>query len=143
MSKETSSQHGHHHILPMSTYLGVAAALLVLTAVTVWVAQFHFGEWNLVVAMIVAATKAILVALIFMHLLYDNKLYLVVFASSVLFLAAFIIITMFDTLRRDDIYDFLEKPIHSKAAMYQADSTKTAAGLDSMKTAAPVDSTAK
>lgn len=142
MSKE-SSQHGHHHVLPLSTYLGVAAALLVLTAITVWVAQFHFGEWNLVVAMIVAATKAILVALIFMHLLYDNKLYLVVFASSVLFLAIFIIITMFDTLRRDDIYDFLEKPIHSNAAMYQVDSSKTDAGMDSLKAVAPADSTAK
>jgi cytochrome c oxidase subunit IV len=130
MSNETSSKH-QEHILPVSTYLGVGAALLVLTALTVWVSQFHFGEWNLIVAMAVAVTKALLVAFIFMHLLYDNKVYLVIFTSSILFLGIFIVLTMFDTMRRDDIYDFVERPIHPKASIYQTDSTKTAAGSDS------------
>ncbi len=130
MSQENSSKH-HVHVLPVGTYIAVGSALLVLTALTVWVAQFHFGEWNLIVAMAVAVTKALLVALIFMHLLYDNKVYLVIFSSSILFLGIFIVLTMFDTMRRDDIYDFVEKPIQSKAVIYQNDSTKTAAGSDS------------
>lgn len=130
MSTETSSKH-QLHVLPVSTYLGVGAALLVLTAITVWVAQFHFGEWNLIVAMAVAVTKAILVALIFMHLLWDNKIYTVIFLSSILFLGIFIVLTMFDTLRRDDIYDYVEKPINPNAIIYQTDSTKTSTETDS------------
>ncbi|KAB2881029.1 hypothetical protein F9K33_02180 [bacterium] len=130
MSTDTSAKH-QPHVLPVSTYLGVGAALLVLTAITVWVAQFHFGEWNLIVAMAVAVTKAILVALIFMHLLWDNKVYMVIFLSSILFLGIFIVLTMFDTLRRDDIYDYVEKPINPNAIIYQTDSTKTSAAPDS------------
>ena len=57
MSTDTSAKH-QPHVLPVSTYLGVGAALLVLTAITVWVAQFHFGEWNLIVAMAVAVLLA-------------------------------------------------------------------------------------
>lgn len=129
MSTETSSKH-HPHVLPVSTYLSVGAALLILTAITVWVSQFHFGEWNLIVAMAVAVTKAILVALIFMHLLWDNKVYLVIFVTSILFLGIFIVLTMFDTLRRDDIYDYVEKPINPKAIIYQSDSNQTSTAAD-------------
>ena len=140
MSTESSPKH-QPHVLPVSTYLGVGAALLVLTAITVWVSQFHFGEWNLIVAMAVAVTKALLVALIFMHLLWDNKVYMVVFTSAVLFLGIFIVLTMFDTMRRDDIYDYVERPINSKAIIYHADSTKTATATDSAKTSVAADST--
>ena len=135
MSQDTS-HHEHIHITPIRTYLGVAGALLFLTAITVWVAGHDYGEWNLIVAMAVAATKAILVAMFFMHLLYDNKLYLMVFVGSILFLTIFIIFTMFDTLRRDDIYEYVEKPINPKAVIYE----KAATGMDTTK-AAVKDST--
>jgi len=93
----------HPHILPLSLYLKVAGALLVLTALTVYIAQFQFGPYNLVVAMLVAAVKASLVALFFMHLKYDNKIYMVSFLTAIVLLAVFIILTMFDTLTRGDI----------------------------------------
>jgi cytochrome c oxidase subunit IV len=107
------SAHGgfHPHILPMWIYLGVFAALLVLTVITVAVAQVNLGPLNLVVAMIVATIKAALVALFFMHLLYDNKFYGMLLITALLFLAVFITITMFDTLRRGDIYPAFGKPI--------------------------------
>lgn len=108
-----------HHILPLSVYLGVGTALLVLTVITVWVAQYDFGSVNLIVAMIIAAFKASLVALFFMHLKYDNKLYLLAFLSAIFFLSVFIIITMFDTLRRGDIDKIKAGPIQPKAAIYQ------------------------
>jgi cytochrome c oxidase subunit 4 len=134
------SSNSKEHIIPVRTYLAVAAVLLALTGLTVFVAQFHFGEWNLVVAMTIAATKALLVAFIFMHLYYDNKLYFVIFAGSVVFLAVFLTLSMFDTLKRDDIYDFVEKPINPKAMMYQqADSAK--AKKEIPNTAVPKDST--
>lgn len=127
---DSPSSHGNH-ILPLETYLAVAGALLVLTAVTVAVSFVHFGAWNLVVAMAIAATKAILVALFFMHLKYDNKIYLAVFAGSVLFLALFIVFTMFDTMRRSDIYEIVNKPIKPNAIIYDrsaSDSTSAPGG---------------
>jgi len=92
----------HHHILPLSTYLSVGAALLVLTVITVAVSQFQLGEWNLIVAMTVATIKATLVLLFFMHLKYDNKLYAIAFLVAVTFLAVFIVLTMLDTMTRDE-----------------------------------------
>jgi len=131
MINETDS-HGDH-VSSLRSYLSVAAALLILTAITVWTAQHDYGEWNLIVAMTIACTKAILVALFFMHLLYDNKMYMMVFVGSLLFLTIFIIFTMFDTLRRDDIYEFVEKPINPKAKIYE----NKAAAVDTTKPAQP------
>ncbi len=135
------SNDSKEHILPIHTYLAVAAALLVLTAITVFVSRFHFGEWNLVVAMAIAATKALLVAFVFMHLYYDNKLYFVVFAASIVFLAIFITLSMFDTMRRDDIYDIVNKPINPKAVIYQVDSTKANTELPGAASPVNADST--
>lgn len=112
----------HHHILPLKVYLGVATALLVFTVITVVAAQFHFGEYNLLIAMIIAAIKATMVALYFMHLKYDNKIYALVFVGSLLFLAVFVIFTMFDTLRRGDIYEEVAHPIRD-AIIYDHSAT--------------------
>lgn len=75
-----SHDHSHHdithelgHIIPRKVYTMVLCALLFLTIITVWVAQFDFGNWNIVVAMVVASIKAGLVTLFFMHLKYENK----------------------------------------------------------------------
>lgn len=108
-----------HHILPLKVYLGVGGTLLVLTAVTVWVAQFHFGSFNIIVAMGIAAIKASLVAFFFMHLFYDNKLYFAVFAGSLVFLAIFIVLTMYDTERRAEVDQIKAHPIESQALIYQ------------------------
>ena len=112
----------HAHVLPMGVYLTVGSILLILTIVTVWVASYDIGPMNLVVAMIIAAVKGTLVALYFMHLRYDNKMYSLIFGTALLFLAIFIIITMFDTLHRDDIYDFRAAPVQDRAAIYATDS---------------------
>lgn len=89
-------EHDEPHILPLSTYLGVWGALVVLTVITVAVSRFDFGSANTVVAMVVATIKASLVALIFMHLLYDNKLNLVILMASFLFVAIFFTPTLID-----------------------------------------------
>ncbi|HNI59145.1 MAG TPA: cytochrome C oxidase subunit IV family protein [Pseudomonadota bacterium] len=81
--------HDEPHITPLSTYLGVWAALVVLTAFTVIVSRFDFGSANTIVAMLVATVKATLVALFFMHLLYDDKFNLVILLTSLLFVAIF------------------------------------------------------
>ncbi len=108
------------HILPLRIYLGVAGALLVLTAITVFAAQTDFGSWNLVVALLIAAAKAILVALFFMHLKYDNRIYSVIFVGAILFLGIFITFTMFDTLNRGGINPLTKMPIKQYAAIYES-----------------------
>lgn len=107
------------HVVPLRTYLAVAAALLVLTAVTVGVSFIDLGGGNAIVAILIASVKALLVAFIFMHLLYDNKMYLIIFTTAILFLTIFIGITMFDILRRGDIYPITDKPIKSNAVIYE------------------------
>ncbi len=106
------------HITPISTYLGIGLALLFLTFVTVWVAKFDLGPFNLFVAMVIATFKASLVALIFMHLYYDNKFYATIFVVSLGFLALFIVFILFDTMRRGDIYPETARPIKERAAIY-------------------------
>ncbi|RMG41024.1 MAG: cytochrome-c oxidase [Candidatus Dadabacteria bacterium] len=62
------------HVVPYKMYVRVLVALLILTVTTVWVAQYDFGVMNVVVAMVIASIKAMLVALFFMHLKYENPL---------------------------------------------------------------------
>jgi cytochrome c oxidase subunit 4 len=84
----------------LGAYLGVFATLMVLTGLTVWAAFQHLGVWNTPVALAIAVTKALLVALIFMHLRYSPKLTAFVVTASVLWLAFLILITISDYVSR-------------------------------------------
>ncbi len=97
--KHEDEGHTHH----TKAYMLVWLALLVLTAITVYVSYFDFGEWNIFVAMLVATIKAALVCLFFMHLKYDNRMDQVVFISSFVFLAIFIGLTLSDTEERPKV----------------------------------------
>src|SRR5688572_15717887 len=90
------------HIVPRSTYYLVFGALLVLTAVTVIVANFNF-PWilNDVVAMSVAVTKMMLVLLFFMHVRYSSRLIWVVVASMFFWLIILLALTLTDYASRD------------------------------------------
>ena len=130
------------HILPLNLYLAVGSALLVLTVITVTAAQMDFGQMNLLIAMGIAVVKATLVAMFFMHLKYDNRIYMLVFIGSLLFLGVFIIFTMFDTLRRGDIYEEISEPFQKEAVIYKTAETGTAsshAASDSSQTAAEAE----
>lgn len=94
----------HHHIVPNSTALTIGIALLVFTAITVWVAGIDLGRLNFVVAFLVASIKGTLVALFFMNLKYDRRENGVIFATSFLFLAIFIVLTGTDLFFRGDVY---------------------------------------
>ena len=98
-----TSQTHSHHIIPMRTYITIFVLLIGLTFATVFVAKIDLGSMNLIVAMIIAGIKASLVVLFFMHLLYDDKVNLFIFLTAIIFLAVFIIFTLFDTERRADI----------------------------------------
>jgi cytochrome c oxidase subunit 4 len=98
-----AGEEAHHpmaHVMSMPMLLGVYAALIVLTVITVLAAtpQFDFGGWNLWIAMIIATAKAGLVALYFMHLRYDNPFNGIVFVTALLFLGIFLSITLVDVI---------------------------------------------
>ena len=94
-----SAPDGHGHPT-LRAYFLVFGALMGLTALTVWAAFQHLGIWNTPVALAIAMTKATLVALIFMHLLYSPRRTAIVFASSVLWLIILFAITLSDYLSR-------------------------------------------
>jgi cytochrome c oxidase subunit IV len=92
----------HGHVLPLKVYIGVWGALMFLTVITVAVAQVDLGPLNVPLALAIASVKAALVALIFMHLLWDEKFNLVVLASSLLFALVFLGFTIYDPLTRGE-----------------------------------------
>jgi cytochrome c oxidase subunit 4 len=94
-----SAPDGHGHPT-LASYFGVFAALMALTALTVWAAFQHLGIWNTPLALAIAMTKATLVALIFMHLKYSPRRTVIVFVASVLWLAILFVITLSDYLSR-------------------------------------------
>ena len=98
-----------HHIIPLKTYFAVFASLLFLTAFTVFSAQFDFGSFNIILALLIASFKSSLVLLFFMHLYYDNKINMAFILASVLCLALFISFTMLDVNKRVDLYDIKGK----------------------------------
>jgi len=75
------------HVSPVSLYITIFLALMVLTAVTVGAAFVDLGQFNFLVAMIIAAFKASLVVWYFMHLKYASKLTKLTVATGVFFLA--------------------------------------------------------
>lgn len=94
------------HSVPVSTYITIFAALLVLTAATYGVATVHLGNpWNDVVAMAIALTKATLVVLFFMHVKYSTRMTTVVVLSAVLFFLFLLGFTMADYLGRGLVLD--------------------------------------
>ena len=95
--------HNHHdphsfaHPAPVKLLLAVFFALIFLTIATVVTAgqiPKPFGIW---VAMTIATIKAALVMLFFMHMFWDKKFNILVFLSSLLFVALFIGMTLMDT----------------------------------------------
>ena len=90
----------NNHIIPFEVYIKVLSALLVLTVITVAVAQVNFGAWNAVIAMGIATIKAALVLLYFMHLKYDDKIYPVIFLTGVFFLIVIFLFCELDLITR-------------------------------------------
>ncbi|MEL6349934.1 MAG: cytochrome C oxidase subunit IV family protein [Myxococcota bacterium] len=97
--------HGHeHHISPLSTYMAVYGALLVLTVVTVGVSYLGLPSApSLMVAMAVALVKASLVAAWFMHLKYDSRFNLFIFLATFWFGGSFFLFTFTDLSSRGAI----------------------------------------
>jgi cytochrome c oxidase subunit IV len=84
------------HVLSYGLLTGIWATLIALTATTIAVAQIDLGFYNVLVAMGVATTKALLVVFFFMHLKYEGSLLKWLLFLAFLMLAIAIGFTFFD-----------------------------------------------
>lgn len=100
MSSDSSHNNQHEsvgHIVPVRILLTTGIALLILTGITVWTAGMDFGNYNIVIALVIALIKGSLVVLFFMHLRYDRPFNGIVFIISMAFVVLFIAFALLDT----------------------------------------------
>ena len=81
-------------------YFGVFGALLALTALTAAVAYLDLGSFNVVAALTIAAAKALLVAIFFMHLRGSSRLLWLYAGAGLLWLMLLMALTLNDSLTR-------------------------------------------
>lgn len=87
----------HSKSSPLKMYFSVWSALLLGTFITYKAAFIELGQFNAAVALIIATTKALLVALFFMHLKgASEKLLKLVVISTLFFLFILIVLSMAD-----------------------------------------------
>ena len=88
------------HIVSVRSYVLVFLALMGLTALTVGVAFINLGSMNTLIALVIAATKMLLVMLIFMHVKYSSRLTKLAILAAFFWLGLLLAFTMSDYLTR-------------------------------------------
>jgi cytochrome c oxidase subunit 4 len=92
------------HIVPRKTYIVVWGALMVLMILTAGLSRINLGEWSTVVALAIAAIKALLVILFFMHVRYESQKMAWVFVVAGFFwLGILLALTMTDYVSRGSL----------------------------------------
>ena len=100
MADHSHDSHDHpsfNHPAPLPLLLGVFIALVGLTIATVVTSNIELAQFAFPVAMVIATLKAFLVCAFFMHMWWDKGFNVLVFFSSLIFVALFIGMTMLDT----------------------------------------------
>lgn len=92
--------HGHdeHHVVSWKLLTAVFGALMVLTFLTVAAITVDFGpNYNLLIAIVIAAVKGFLVVYYFMHLKWDRAFHALCVVLSVAFVVMMIAYMKVDT----------------------------------------------
>ena len=89
------------HITSEKTYYLIFAGLIGLTLLTVALSFVELGGLHLIVGLAIATSKAVLVALFFMHLLYSSRLSWTMFLSGLFWLGILLSLTLADYLSRN------------------------------------------
>ena len=88
-------------VVKKTTYIGIWAALIVLTVVTALVSLVDLGMWSGPVALLIASCKALLVAMFFMHLRYENyKMVWIIAVAGIFWLSLLMVLSMTDYATR-------------------------------------------
>lgn len=88
------------HVVSRKVYFVIFGALMVGTALTVWIANYDLGRWNAIVALSIAVFKATLVVLYFMHVRYSSKLTWVFVGAGIVWLIILFAFTLSDYMTR-------------------------------------------
>jgi cytochrome c oxidase subunit IV len=98
----TQGQQHDVHIVTYKEHASTFLGLILLTIMTVTVSVFGADIYTLSVltALTIASTKAVVVALYFMHLKYDPKIYRFMLGVVILLFAVFSILTLIDYVAR-------------------------------------------
>jgi cytochrome c oxidase subunit IV len=83
-----------------AVYYKVFAALLVLLAATVAIAEFDLGPWNFPAAAAIATAKGLLIVLFFMHVRYSPPLTWLFAGAGFFWLGILIVLTYSDYATR-------------------------------------------
>jgi cytochrome c oxidase subunit 4 len=92
----THTEHADNPKAEAAKYLATLVVLLILTAITVGASYINFGSGNIVIALAIATVKAIIVGLIFMHLLHDKPVNAVIAVGGFVFLGIFLMFDFID-----------------------------------------------
>ena len=97
-----ADQSGHsEHIVSAGLYWLIFIILIICTVLTAWIATVDLGQFNTVVALIIATFKASLVALVFMHVKYTSeKMTKVILISAVFWLILLLVLSLTDYASR-------------------------------------------
>ncbi len=90
----------HRQIAAAKTYYATFAALAALTVLTVLLSFVELGAWHTPVGLGIATIKALLVALIFMHLLHSGRLAWLAILAGLFWLGILMGLTLTDYLTR-------------------------------------------
>ena len=113
MAEHEHTEHAEH-IVPPWLYMVIIGTLMALTILTVVAALQDLGRFNIVVALVIATTKATLVVLFFMHAKYIPKRTQLVIISGIFWLAILLFMTLSDYVSRVD-YRGVRYPISENA----------------------------
>ena len=92
------------HVVSRKTYIVVWGALMALMILTAGLSRIDLGEWSTVVALAIAALKALLVILFFMHVRYESQKMAWVFVVAGFFwLGILLTLTLTDYLTRGSL----------------------------------------
>lgn len=99
------------HEPSLRTYLIVFAVLMALLAVTVAVAFIPLGPLNVAIVLLIASSKAVLIALYFMHVRYSARLTWATAGGTFVWLAILFSLTMSDYATRGMFSDVRESRV--------------------------------
>jgi len=114
---ETPMSESKEHVIPFRTYALIFGTLLGLTFITYRVALIDLGRWNVVVAIVIACTKAVLVVLFFMHAAYAPRRTRLVILAGIFWMLLLLGLTLTDYTTRPPAPDNLS-PGSAPAAAY-------------------------
>lgn len=95
--------HAQPHIVSARVYFMIFGALILCTALTVWISFIDLGFLNTVLAITIAVLKATLVILYFMHVRYGSRLIWLIAAAGFFWFVLLLALGMSDYMTRQPI----------------------------------------